>query len=188
MLGSSHSSICSSNPKILVLLHSMIAFFAFQMNTDQSLETLTFVKSARASHISFLPLAKLNLIACLVFFILSLLFSIPNTISTEAKFGEYWGRSHIRNPNFLVIRFVTSDKCMDVLSKINSESENEKFIQSSMYFASSMIKFQKIYELVVFLFMNQSQSPFEMSANRTTALPVPHVLTIGWLSPTGSQE
>ena len=77
---------------------------------------------------------------------------------------------------------------MDVLSKINSEYENEKFIQSSMYFASSMIKFQKIYELVVFLFMNQSQSPFEMSANRTTALPVPHVLTIGWLSPSGSQE
>ena len=81
---------------------------------------------------------------------------------------------------------MTADKCMDALSKINSESENEKFIQNSMYFASSMIKFQKISELIVFLFMNQSQSQLEMSANRTTALPVPNVLTIGWLSPTGS--
>ena len=188
LLGSSLSSIRSSSPKTSVLLHSRIAFFASRTNTNQSLETLTLVKPARASHISFLPLIILNLITCLDFFILSLLFSIPNTISTGAKFGEYWGRSHIRKPNFLVICFVTVDKCMDALSKINSDSEAEKSIQSSMYFASSIIKFQKTSELVVLLLMNQSQSPFEMSANKTTALPVPHVLTIGWLSPTGSQE
>ena len=128
----SSSLTCSSRPIYLAALHSRMTFFASQMNIVHSLEALIFENSDRALHISFLPFIILYLTTCLLFFALSLLFSIPNTSSTGANLGEYCGKNRIRKPNFFVICFVTADKWIEALSKSNSHYKDEKSIHCSI--------------------------------------------------------
>ena len=113
-------------------LHLSIAFFVSWTKTDQSRRAYVFENFFSEYETSFLPLSKLNLITFFSFFITIILFIIPNTISTGANWGEYWGKNLILKPNFLDVCLVLSDKWIDALSSKIRHSKMFNWVHNSL--------------------------------------------------------
>ena len=161
------------------LLHKRIHFLASLIKIDHNLCAFICLKPLSVDKISFLPSIDPNLMAFCFLFIESFLFSIPNTISTGASWGEYWGRNTILNPNLLTTCFVNLDKWIEALSRRILVWVILICVHSSINLWNIRMKFQNCSESVVLLLMYETQSPLDNKPNSITALPVPKCWWLG---------